>query len=216
MCGIAGVIAFDQRRRVSREVLMRMSEAIAHRGPDGEGLYLDDEARDGRAACGLAHRRLAILDPDPRSNQPFSDERGRQLVYNGEIYNFRELRAELTKLRPDYRWKTTGDTELLLVAYDAWGETCVEKFDGMFAFAIWDVPNQTLFLARDRMGQKPLYLAVAPGETSKVGAIAFASELAALREIPWFDDRIDDCALGHYLRFGYIPAPLTIYRGAES
>src|SRR6266511_1382110 len=214
MCGLAGVIAWDDKFRVSREQLERMSASIAHRGPDGEGTWID--VADGRAACGLAHRRLAILDPDPRANQPFSDSRGRQLVYNGEIYNFRELRSEISNLKSDYVWRTNCDTEVLLAAYDAWGEQCVEKFDGMFAFAIWDAPAQTLFLARDRMGQKPLYLAVAPGaSSSSIGAIAFASELSALRTLPWVDATIDESALGHYLRWGYIPSPLTIYRGCE-
>jgi asparagine synthase (glutamine-hydrolysing) len=220
MCGIAGVISFDQRYPVSREILAAMSACIAHRGPDGEGIFFDDSggATTGAApaACGLAHRRLAVIDPDPRANQPFADARGRQLVFNGEIYNFRELRAELTKLRPDYSWRTNCDTEVLLVAYDVWGEACVEKFDGMFAFAIWDPAASSLFLARDRMGQKPLYLAaMASSDAHGIGAVAFASELAALRKAPWVDATMDDAAVGHYLRWGYIPAPLTIYRGCE-
>ena len=218
MCGIAGVISFDsQRFAISREILAAMSRCIAHRGPDGEGIFYDDSrSATAGAACGLAHRRLAIIDPDPRANQPFADARSRQLVFNGEIYNFRELRAELTKLKPDHPWRTNCDTEVLLVAYDAWGETCVGKFDGMFAFAIWDPTNQSLFLARDRMGQKPLYLAVMPSSDGHaIGAIAFASELAALRAVPWIDTTTDDATLGHYLRWGYIPAPLTIYRGCE-
>ncbi|MEA2735987.1 MAG: hypothetical protein QOE14_2438, partial [Humisphaera sp.] len=222
MCGFAGVIAWDDRYRVSRETLAAMSRCIAHRGPDGEGIFFDDSAdashgtRATRAACALAHRRLAIIDPDPRANQPFADAHGRQLVFNGEIYNFRELRAELTKLKPDYAWRTNCDTEVLLVAYDAWGEECCEKFDGMFAFAIWDPTAQSLFLARDRMGQKPLYLAVmSSADEHRIGAVAFASELAALRAAPWVDATMDDAALGHYLRWGYIPAPLTIYRGCE-
>src|SRR5580698_6145709 len=118
MCGFAGVIAWDERFRVSRETLACMSARIAHRGPDGEGVWIDQEAA-------LAHRRLAILDPDPRSNQPFTDGQ-RWLLFNGEIYNFRELRKEIDAIRPGYAWKTTGDTEVLLRAYDAWGEQCVE------------------------------------------------------------------------------------------
>jgi asparagine synthase (glutamine-hydrolysing) len=231
MCGFAGVIAWDDDRfGISREILAAMSASIAHRGPDGEGIYFTapcGATGGASAACGLAHRRLAIIDPDPRANQPFADARGprgRQLVFNGEIYNFRELRAQLEQLRPDYAWRTHCDTEVLLVAYDAWGEACVERLDGMFAFAVWDPADQSLFLARDRMGQKPLYLAFARGgdgggggggRTGGVGAIAFASELAALRAVPWVDSATDDAALGHYLRWGYIPAPLTIYRGCE-
>ena len=215
MCGIAGVISFDlDRYGISREILAAMSACIAHRGPDGEGIFYDDSR--GATVAALAHRRLAIIDPDPRANQPFADARGRQLVFNGEIYNFRELRAELTKSQPDYAWRTHCDTEVLLVAYDAWGEACVEKFDGMFAFAIWDPTHQSLFLARDRMGQKPLYLAVmSSSDQHRIGAIAFASELAPLRPVPWVDGAVDDTALGRYLRWGYIPAPLTIYRGCE-
>src|SRR3954471_18390953 len=131
MCGIAGVIAWDSKCSVTRELLERMSAAIAHRGPDGAGIWISQSSSP--AACAFAHRRLAIIDPDPRANQPFSDHRGRQLIYNGEIYNFRELRAELTQARPDYQWRTNCDTEVLLVAYDIWGEDCCQRFDGMFA-----------------------------------------------------------------------------------
>ncbi len=214
MCGFAGVIAWDERYRVTRGQLARMSELIAHRGPDGEGIWFDESASP--AACGLAHRRLAIIDPDPRANQPFSDHRGRQLVFNGEIYNFRELKAEISNLRPDYPWRTSSDTEVLLAAYDLWGEKCVERFDGMFAFAIWDAVAGSVFLARDRMGQKPLYLSIAPATGDhRIGGIAFASELSALRAVPWIETDLDFTSLGHYLRWGYIPAPMTIYRGCE-
>src|SRR5690348_15280163 len=120
MCGFAGVVVWDERYRVSRETLERMSDKIAHRGPDGQGLYLNHESdiRPDRPQVGLVFRRLAILDLDPRANQPFTDHGGRWIVFNGEIYNFRELRVELTKLKPDYPWRTTGDTEVLLLAYD--------------------------------------------------------------------------------------------------
>src|SRR4051812_12473753 len=165
MCGIAGVVAWDDRYRTSRETLAKMSAAIAHRGPDGEGVYFnhEDEVTPERPQCALAHRRLAILDPDPRSNEPFpNSDRTKWLVFNSQIYNYRGLRAELTNLRPDYPRRTTGDTEVLLVAYEQWQEKCVEHFNGMFAFAIWDDCEKSLFLARDRMGQKPLYIAVPP------------------------------------------------------
>jgi asparagine synthase (glutamine-hydrolysing) len=200
MCGFAGVIAFDEKYAADRATLARMSAAVAHRGPDGEGMWIDD--RPGRPHVALAHRRLAILDPDPRSNQPFTDGR-RWLVYNGEIYNFRELRRELYS----YQWKTTGDTEVLLAAYDKWGEECVNHLNGMFAFAVWDSVQETLFLARDPMGQKPLYFAEVNG------AIAFASEIGALLPLRWIDRSIVSGAIVEYLRWGYIPSPLTIYRG---
>jgi len=140
MCGFAGIISWSDKHRVHRDVLEKMSARIAHRGPDGSGLYLnhEGEASSKNPQVGLVHRRLAIIDLDPRANQPFTDGKGRQLVYNGEIYNYRELRRELEALLPGYAWKTQSDTEVLLAAYEAWGEKCVEHFNGMFAFAIWD------------------------------------------------------------------------------
>src|SRR5215213_1052359 len=187
MCGFAGIVAWDDRYRVDRETLAKMSARVAHRGPDGEGLYLnhEQEATPHRPQVGLAFRRLAIIDPDPRANQPFTDGQGRWLVYNGEIYNFRELRAELKKLKPEYEWRTDCDTEVLLVAYGVWGEKCVEHFDGMFAFVVWDENAKTLFLARDRMGQKPLYLFMEPDlpVNGPPQFVAFASELGALEAV---------------------------------
>src|SRR3954454_19698656 len=200
MCGIAGVISWDDTYRVTRETLQRMSARIAHRGPDGEGFYLnhEQEVTPDRPQCGFAFRRLAILDPDPRAMQPFTI-RDKTIVFNGEIYNFRELRAELTRLRPDYQWRTTGDTEVLLLAYDIWDRDCVDHLNGMFAFAIWDAAGASLFLARDRMGQKPLYLMKGAGSR----AFAFASEVAALRELAWWNEGgVDDPALETYLRYG--------------
>src|ERR1700678_4482474 len=119
MCGIAGVIAWEERFEASRENLARMCEAIAHRGPDGRELWSEGK-------CGLAFARLAILDLDRRAMQPMTDGK-RWIVFNGEIYNFRELRGELDRVYPGYAWKTTGDTEVILRAYDAWGENCVQK-----------------------------------------------------------------------------------------
>jgi asparagine synthase (glutamine-hydrolysing) len=147
--------------------------------------------------------------------QPFHlyDDHGRvrlSMVFNGEIYNFRELRRELEGLRPGYAWRTTGDTEVLLVAYDVWREKAVERLNGMFAVAIWDEGEGSLYLARDRMGQKPLYVAVAPGR----GAIAFASELGAFRALPWMSREIGEAALADYLKWGYLTAPMSIYVGA--
>ncbi|MGD0388264.1 MAG: asparagine synthetase B, partial [Tepidisphaeraceae bacterium] len=155
MCGIAGVVAWDERHRIERDTLEQMGRAIAHRGPDGQEIWIS--AGQG-PQCGLAFARLAILDLDRRAMQPMTDGK-RWLVFNGEIYNFRELRAELDGISSDYQWKTTGDSEVILRAFDAWGEKCVEKFNGMFALAIWEPLNGEIFLARDRMGQKPLYVA---------------------------------------------------------
>jgi len=217
MCGIAGVVAWREKFAPDREVLGRMSACIAHRGPDGEGIYLNRE-HGGDAAqprVGLVHRRLAVIDPDPRANQPFGDGAGRWVVFNGEIYNFLSLRRELSVLRPEYAWRTQCDTEVLLAAYGVWGEGCVERLDGMFAFAVWDGPGRALFLARDRMGQKPLYWAAAEEGQQGPGAIAFASELRALREVPWVDRSIRGRGLTDYLCWGYVPAPGTIYQRIE-
>jgi asparagine synthase (glutamine-hydrolysing) len=218
MCGIAGVIAWDERYRVTRETLSRMSARIAHRGPDGEGFYLNHERKVTQATpqCGFAFRRLAVLDPDPRAMQPFTIG-DKTIVFNGEIYNFRDLRAELTNLRPDYPWRTTGDTEVLLLAYDVWGEKCLERLNGMFAFAVWDERDKSLFLARDRMGQKPLFWAVTPGSSQgwTGTAFAFASELPALLEVPWVERQFSDSQLRVYLELGYITGSGTIYQGAR-
>jgi asparagine synthase (glutamine-hydrolysing) len=213
MCAFAGIVAWEDRFRTDRETLRRMSARIAHRGPDGEGIWLNHEAEvtPGRPQCGLAFRRLAVLDPDPRAMQPFTIGH-KTLVFNGEIYNFRELRAELTTLRPDYEWRTTGDTEVLLLAYDVWAEQCVERLNGMFAFAVWDEEAKSLFLARDRMGQKPLFFAFADENQ----AIAFASELPALLAVPWVSQQMDHTALHDYLRWGCFLETFTIYTGVYS
>ncbi len=210
MCGIGGILAWDDRFRVTREMIEKLSHAIAHRGPDDQGAYFKNQG----AQVGLVFRRLSILDPDPRANQPFVDEQGRALVFNGEIYNFREIRAEISKLRPAYHWRTTGDAEVLLAAYATWGPECLQKLNGMFAFAIWTPAGVDgkdrgeLFLARDRMGQKPLYIA-----HREDGALAFASELPALRTIDWFDPQIDSRGLADYLMWGYVPrSDATIYK----
>lgn len=231
MCGFAGIVSWDRQYPVARSTLEAMSAAIAHRGPDGVGLYLNREhpPQTGRGAqVGLVHRRLAVLDPSEAGLEPMSDERGRYwVVFNGEIYNFRDLRGELSSHLSSYTWRSQCDTEVLLQAWIRWGERCTDRFNGMFAFAAWDQESESLFIARDRMGQKPLYYAMMPpageaptllrhGESRTLhapGAMAFASELQALRAVPWIDWTIDRTALAMYLCWGYIPAPWTIYRG---
>ncbi len=211
MCGFAGVVAWEDRFRSTRETLARIFAPISHRGPDGDGSFLNHEQEPTRQRpqAGLVHARLAIIDPDPRANQPFTDGAGKWLVFNGEIYNFKELRRELETLRPDYAWRTNCDTEVLLLGYDAWGEACCERLEGMFAFAVWDEPGGALFLARDRMGQKPLVY------MQSAGAFAFASELPALAALPWFESRTDPAAVAEYLRWGYIDEGATIYQGVH-
>jgi asparagine synthase (glutamine-hydrolysing) len=211
MCGFAGVVAFDDRFAISRDVLQAMSQAVAHRGPDGLGTWFDPDPQNQspttRPRVAFAHRRLAIIDPDPRSDQPFADG-PLTMIFNGEIYNFRELRQQISAELPSKIWRTSGDTEVLLAAYALWGESCVEKLNGMFALAIWNASDGSLFLARDRLGQTPLYFAPSPGD----GAIAVASELAALRAVPWVDAAIDRGGIVQYLRWGYVPAPGTAFR----
>jgi asparagine synthase (glutamine-hydrolysing) len=173
---------------------------------------------------GLAHRRLAIIDLDERANQPFTDGRGKWLVFNGEIYNYRELRKELEGLLPDYPWRTTSDTEVLLASYAAWGEKCVEHLNGMFAFAVWDEGKGELFLARDRMGQKPLYYvlgSVGTRQQPEHTFIAFASEPAALRQLPWLNtsQSLPPSTLYEYLSWGYVSwnqAPFATVAPAET
>jgi asparagine synthase (glutamine-hydrolysing) len=218
MCGFAGVVTWDEKYRVTRDTLEKMSRAIAHRGPDGEGYHLTREHEPiapDTPQVGFAFRRLAILDPDPRSNQPFHIG-PLSLVFNGEIYNFRDLKSQISNLRPDYRWRTTGDTEVLLMAYEVWREKCVEKLNGMFAFAVWDEAKKELFLARDRMGQKPLYAANPKKGIGKRGepvinCLAFASELSAVVGLPWFDSAIRIDRVADYLKWGYLPASQTFY-----
>ena len=180
-----------------------MAEALRHRGPDGEGVWEGAEA-----GIALAHRRLAILDLSPAGAQPMASHSGRLVtVYNGEMYNFRQLRAELGSDRP---WRGHSDTEVLLEAVEAWGvEAAVKKFHGMFAAAVWDTRERLLHLFRDPAGIKPLYF-------GRVGdTFAFASELKALVNLPGFDRTVDRDALAAYVRFDNVPAPRTIYRGVH-
>ncbi len=191
MCGIAGWSVLSQSPW-GAEHLAAMSDAIAHRGPDDRGDY-----RDAAAGIVIAHRRLSIIDLGQTSHQPMVDaQRGVVLAYNGELYNFPELRRELQGRGHEFR--SSGDTEVVLRSYIEWGASCFAKFAGMFALAIWDAPNHTLHLARDAMGMKPLYYL--PHDQG----VAFASEVKAFRELPGFNARIDPSALTQYLEFGYV------------
>lgn len=205
-----------------------MLKRISHRGPDASGRY-DLELPSPHFSANLLHVRLSILDLDARANQPMSDSTGRYtVIFNGEIYNYRELRAELEKSLPQFRFHTTSDTEVILAAYQLWGEDCVKRFNGMFAFVLIDQVNRTVFAARDRMGQKPLYLAAVATDGTvlhpldpnsiprPIGAIAFASEIGALFPIPWIKRDTRAEMLQSYLLWGYIPSPDTIYQGIYS
>ena len=202
MCGICGIVEASNRR-VDGALLARMSETLRHRGPDDEGHWCATDAR-----VGLAHRRLAIIDLSPAGHQPMSDEAGRLWVtYNGEIYNYRELREELRGR--GHRFRTASDTEVLLAAYREWGTECPGHLDGMFAFALYDTAERRLFLARDRAGEKPLFVHHAAGR------LAFASELKALMADPAFPRRLSPDALDYYLAYGYVPGELCILAGVR-
>jgi asparagine synthase (glutamine-hydrolysing) len=201
MCGFAGVVVFDQGADVSLAQLRAMSERIAHRGPDAEGIWVnhDRPASRDEPRLRMAFRRLAVIDLDPRSNQPMHSQDGRfTLVFNGEIYNFRELRDQLTGVDDRYRWRTQGDAEVILRAYETWGDDCFDRFNGMFAIAIWDSVHKGLVLARDRTGQKPLYVARTDSR------VVFASERGALVSLDPMSAEVSDESLTHYFRYGYI------------
>jgi asparagine synthase (glutamine-hydrolysing) len=199
MCGIVGFVAGPGAESIDApEVLARMSGAVAHRGPDDSGRFL-------APGVALGHRRLSIIDL-AGGHQPITTEEGRYtIVFNGEIYNFRELRDELESR--GHRFATRSDTEVILRAYAAYGTGCVDRLRGMFAFAVWDAEERSLFVARDRVGIKPVYYA----ETR--GGLVFGSELKSLVEHPEVSREIDPHAVDAYLTFGYVPDPLAIFSG---
>jgi len=198
MCGIAGKLYFDPARPVSPAVLDAMTDRLAHRGPDARGVYLE-------GATAIGHRRLSILDLSESANQPMVGPSGMVLTFNGEIYNFRELRSQLQTRGRVFR--TTSDTEVLLALYEERGPACVHELVGMFAFAVWDPKRRSLFCARDRIGQKPLFYALRPD------GFSFASELAALLEDDDLSAEVDHTAIHHYLTLHYVPSPLTAFVG---
>ena len=203
MCGLAGFLenvprTAEEATRIARD----MSDTIAHRGPDGEGVWVGD-------LMALAHRRLAIIDLSEAGSQPMVSACGRfVLAYNGEVYNHLEIRSELEASGAAPLWRGHSDTETLLAAIAHWGlKTALLRVSGMFAIAIWDRRAKTLSLARDRLGEKPLYY----GWAGK--SFVFASELKAIRAHPDFRPAVCREALAQYLRFTYVPAPRSIYRG---
>jgi asparagine synthase (glutamine-hydrolysing) len=200
MCGIAGIVA---RERVDEALLRLMADRIAHRGPDDQGIWADQEAR-----VGFGHRRLAIVDLSAAGHQPMVSGDGRWvLTYNGEIYNHAALRAELEDTRPpESGWRGHSDTETLLECISAWGlERTLAKCVGMFAIALWDRRERRLHLIRDRFGEKPLHYGWVGGD------FVFASELKAIRALPGFDNAISRRAAALFTRLGYIPAPHSIF-----
>src|SRR5438094_82929 len=196
MCGIAGIVNKDGAP-VDRELLARMNESIRHRGPDDDGFYFSD-------GVGLAMRRLAIIDLAHGQQPIHNQDRTAWIVFNGEIYNYRELREQLEKL--GHQLYTNSDTEAIVHAYDQWGTDCPKYLRGMFAFAIWDERTKSLFLARDRVGKKPLLYAQFDGQ------LVFGSEFNALLQHPGVSRDVDFEAIHYYLSFICVPAPLTAYR----
>ncbi len=199
MCGIAGVLEGTGDRAPPSAIVRLMTAAIAHRGPDGAG-FLDEPG------LALGHRRLSIVDIAGGAQPMVSGDGRFVIVFNGEIYNHLALRAELEQA--GHRFRTRSDTEAILHAWQAWGEGCLTRLTGMFAFAIWDREGGELVLARDPLGEKPLHYAWLPD-----GTFAFGSEIAALLQVPGASRGIDPIALDDYLALGYIPDPATIYRG---
>lgn len=201
MCGIAGIFHYESVKPVDPNRIERMAEALASRGPDGAGVWT-------APGVGLGHRRLSIIDL-AGSPQPMHSTDGRAvIVFNGEIYNYRRLRHELEQGGTQFR--TDGDTETILAAWQRWGPRCLDKLDGMFAFALYDLEKRQLFLARDRLGVKPLYVARLSG-----GALAFASELKGLLANPLMRRTIDPLAIEDYMTWGYVPDHRSILKDVE-
>ena len=197
MCGIAGVLHFDKDRRVDKATLHGMTNILSHRGPDGEGYYIADN-------IGLGHRRLAVIDLSTGAQPMISQDKNLVIVFNGEIYNYVELRDELRAL--GHTFTTSSDTEVILKAYEQWGFECQAKFNGMWAFAIWDARNRLLFLSRDRLGEKPLHYSV------KDDSFIFGSEIKSILASGGHYGSANEL-LHIYVSLGYIPAPYTFYNG---
>ena len=201
MCGIVGIVNMDRNEPVNAGLLREMTDTLVHRGPDDEGILLEGNV-------GLGHRRLSIIDLSPRGRQPFQNEDGTIfLVMNGEVYNYVEIAEAL--VAKGHRFHSDSDSEVVLHGYEEYGIDIVRQLRGMFAFAIYDGNEEKLFLARDRLGEKPLYYSFSNGR------FAFASELKALLRIPDLDKTIDPRAIDHYLVLPYIPAPDTIFSSTK-
>lgn len=201
MCGIAGIFETQSEADVDRDLLISMNNSLLHRGPDEGGVHCEP-------GVGLAHRRLAIIDLSSGQQPLFNEDQTVVVVFNGEIYNFQELAKELAAL--GHHFRTHSDTEVIVHAWEQWGDDCVRRFRGMFAFVLWDRNRRTLFLARDRLGKKPLYYTL----TAR-GQLLFASELKALLVHPDVKRDLDPQAIEDYFGFGYVPDPKTIFRAVR-
>ncbi|MGI4718214.1 MAG: XrtA/PEP-CTERM system amidotransferase [Janthinobacterium lividum] len=200
MCGIVGIFDTHGNREIDRGALGRMNESQFHRGPDEGELYTE-------TALGMGHRRLSVIDVATGQQPLVSGDRNAVIVFNGEIYNYRELRDELIALGIPFR--TKSDTEVVLAAYQAWGSDCVRRLRGMFAFGVWDRRQQTLFLARDHVGVKPMFYSLLPN-----GLFVFGSELKSIMTFPELSRELNPRAVEEYFAYGYVPEPNTIYHNA--
>ncbi|MBI2357754.1 MAG: asparagine synthase (glutamine-hydrolyzing) [Deltaproteobacteria bacterium] len=203
MCGIHGFLSVKEK--ADPDILSRMGAAHRHRGPDDEGAFLSHE---GGVSIALGHKRLSIIDLSPAGRQPMSNEDASVwVIFNGEIYNFRELKMELEG--KGHRFRSNSDTEVIVHLYEEVGTECLQRLQGMFAFAVWDARRQSLFLARDRIGKKPLHYALLDD------GMAFASEIKALLEHPGVSREIDVASLSKYLTYEYVPAPDSIFKAIK-
>ena len=210
MCGIAGLISLDAEQYISR-----MLETIEHRGRDDEGIWNGDAIDDAGSRVSLGHRRLAIIDTSEAGHQPMLSADGRYvLTFGGEIYNYRELREQLTS--KGYSFKTQTDTEVLLNAFVEWGKGCLQRLNGMFHFAIWDNRERTLTIARDHVGIKPLYYFYNPAGHGRPGLFIFASEVKALLATGLIKRALDSEALNQFLTFLWAPDPNTLFQGIKT
>jgi asparagine synthase (glutamine-hydrolysing) len=201
MCGITGIVDMRGERPIDESLLRAMNGVIGHRGPDGDGFHFEP-------GVGFGHRRLSIIDLEGGKQPLYNEDHTVVVTYNGEIFNFMEVEREL--LQRGHTFRTRSDTEVIVHAWEEWGVECLKRFNGMFAFAVWDRRGKTLFIARDRLGVKPLYYAELAD-----GRLIFGSELKALLLHPQLQRRIDPQAVEEYFAFGYVPDPKTIYRDVK-
>ncbi|CAN5477517.1 asparagine synthase (glutamine-hydrolyzing) [soil metagenome] len=198
MCGINGFLNYSESSLKDEQVLIeKMNQCIAHRGPDDHGTWSDPQKQ-----IYFGHLRLSIIDLSPQGHQPMKADSGNVIVFNGEIYNYNEIRP----LAGNRKYKSSSDTEVILYIYEKYGEQCLQLFNGMFAFALWDENKQELFLAKDRAGKKPLYY------TTQGGVFAFSSEIKSLLSLPWVKNELDEKAFYHFLTFNQLAPPMTMFK----
>ncbi|MEL7185049.1 MAG: XrtA/PEP-CTERM system amidotransferase [Pseudomonadota bacterium] len=201
MCGITGIVDLREKRPINQRLVSDMNGTLQHRGPDGDGFHFEP-------GVGLGHRRLSIIDLEGGKQPLYNEDETVVVTYNGEIYNFQELVTELQDL--GHQFRTRCDTEVIVHAWEQWGADCLQRFNGMFAFALWDRNQETLFVARDRIGIKPLYYSLQDD-----GFLTFASELKAVVKNPLVSRDFDPAAIENYFTFGYVPEPRSIYKAVK-